>query len=167
MNNIVKTILISTIIATSVSSCSREKESFDIDITKLNLPKPKIEPKEKDLKIESEKELTSYKLQSLKRKDEIINNINYGRDDPFSKTDGDTKQLIANFHLKGFISIKGDNFALVNYQNESGVININSVGGLNTKLIPNEGFVKEINPQNEEIILVVNEENFNIKLGEK
>ena len=78
---------------------------------------------------------------------------------------GDSNNLISNFKLQGFISINNKNHALVKYKEKTGVINIDSIGGLNTKLIPLDSYVKEINPQEEELIIMIDNEKYNIKLG--
>ena len=58
----------------SVSSCGREKDNFDIDISKLNLPKKVIKSQPNDSEVKSDKESIIYKLKALKSKDEVINN---------------------------------------------------------------------------------------------
>ena len=146
-----------------ISSCSKQKDNFEIDISKLNLPKKTLEPKV-NLDKKSEKESVTYKLKTLQRKDEIIKNTKYGKSDPFSMGSGDSKNLISNFKLQGFISINNKNHALVSYKNKTGVIDTGSIGGLNTKLIPLDSYVKEINPQEEELILIIDNEKYNIKL---
>ena len=56
------------------------------------------------------------------------------------------------------------NYALIEFKNQQGLINISSVGGVNTKLLPKEAFVKEINPSQEEIKLLLEGEIHTIKL---
>ena len=147
-----------------ISSCSKPKDNFEIDISKLNLPKKNLEPKV-NLDTKFEKETVAYKLKTLQKKDEIIKNTKFGQDDPFSMGNGDSNNLISNFKLQGFISINNKNHALVKYREKTGVINIDSIGGLNTKLIPLDSYVKEINPQEEELIIMIDNEKYNIKLG--
>ena len=147
-----------------ISSCSKQKDNFEIDISKLNLPKKNLEPKV-NLDTKSEKETVAYKLKTLQKKDEIIKNTKFGQVDPFSMGNGDSNNLISNFKLQGFISINNKNHALVKYKEKTGVINIDSIGGLNTKLIPLDSYVKEINPQEEELIIMIDNEKYNINLG--
>lgn len=167
MTYIFKKLLLVILIAAGISSCSAKKDNFEIDISKLNLPKNVLEPVINDSEIKPEKESITYKLKTLKSKNEVMDNIKYGREDPFSNTGIDSKKLIANFQLKGFISTKDNNYALVIYKEEEGFISINSIGGVNTKLIPDKALVKEISPKKEEIIISIKDDRYNIKLGEK
>ncbi len=164
MNHIIKKGILVLIITFSVSGCGREKDNFDIDISKLNLPKKVIKSQPNDSEVKSDKESIIYKLKALKSKDEVINNINYGKQDPFSKDNIGSKITNFNFQLNGFISVKEKNYAFVNYNGKNGIININSVGGVNTKMLPKNAFVKDINPSQEIISLSIEGEIYTIEL---
>ena len=56
------------------------------------------------------------------------------------------------------------NHALVEYKKQKGIIDINSVGGVNTKLLPKKAFVNDINPSQEKINLSIEGEIYTIKL---
>ena len=167
MTNIFKKLLLVIFITSLISSCSKKEENFEIDISKLNLPKKSISNEVIDIKDESEQDEILYKLKTLKDKKEVMDNIKYGKNDPFAKTENDSRKLIADFKIDGFISINEKNYALVSYQEKKGVININSVGGSNTNLIPDKSFIKEINPQKEEITISFLDEIYNIRIGDE
>ena len=167
MNNIFKKVSLALLIPAIISGCSNKKDNFEIDISKLNLPKKQIQPKVIDLEDDFEKEKIINKLKTLKNRKEVLDTIKYGKTDPFSTSASDSKKFIANFKLEGIISILEKNYALVSFQDKKGVININSVGGLNTKLIPDKSFIKEINPQKEEITIILMNELYNIKIREE
>lgn len=167
MTNIFKKLLLVIFITSLISSCSKKEENFEIDISKLNLPKKSISNEVIDIKDESEQDEILYKLKTLKDKKEVMDNIKYGKNDPFATTENDSRKLIADFKIDGFISINEKNYALVSYQEKKGVININSVGGSNTNLIPDKSFIKEINPQKEEITISFLDEIYNIRIGDE
>ena len=166
MNNFFRKISLALLIATVISGCGKKKDNFEIDISKLNIPKQQIQPKVNDSENNYEKEKIINKLKVLKNGNEVMDSIKYGRVDPFSNVESNSKKIIPNFQLNGIISILEENFALVSFQEKTGVININSVGGSNTKLIPEKSFVKEINAQKEEITISLMNELYNIKIGE-
>lgn len=158
-------ILILLLFLPLLGSCKKKADNFDIDISKLNLPKKVIGSQINDSDIKSDKELIINKLKALKTKDEVINKIEFGRKDPFSPNNIGSKKLISNFQLKGFISVQENHHALVNYEGKTGFININSVGGLNTKMLPKKAFIKDIIPSQEIINLSVEGEIYTIELN--
>ncbi len=167
MDNIFKKLFLLILITPFISSCNNKKDNFEIDISKLNLPNKKVSTEIIDKDEKSDQEEIIYKLKTLKNKKEIMGNIKYGKKDPFSNSISNARNSIANFQLKGFISIKEKNYALVSYQEKEGVINIDSVGGLNTNLIPNKSFIKEINPQKELLKISLMDELYSIKISGK
>ena len=73
--------------------------------------------------------------------------------------------MIDNIELKGFISLENKDFALVKYKKQRGIININSVGGVNTTILPMNTFVSDINPSQEKINLSIEGQIYTIKLN--
>ena len=146
------------------SSCKKKADNFDIDLSNFkpannNLKIVKEEPK----KIQNKEVIN--KLLPLIKRDEVSALIKYGKKDPFSYLENESNQTISYLQIKGFISIGKKNFAFVNFLNEEGVITINSVGGLNTKLLPNKAIVKEINPSKEEINISIEGVDYLLKLN--
>ncbi len=147
-----------------LESCKKNTENFDIDLSNFKpvITKPKIEIKESSREI---KEDIINKLSPLDKRDKVISSLRYGKKDPFSSLQSvDSNSSISGFKLNGFISLDNKDYALVEYLNNKGLINKNSVGGVNTNLIPNEAIVKQIDPQKEAIYLYVDDEIFEIKL---
>ena len=158
-------ILIIILFIPLLGSCKKKADNFDIDLSNFK-------PTNKTLKIDKEesKEILTKevinKLLPLKNRDEVSALIKYGKKDPFSNNESnDSKKLFSDLKLKGFISLSEVNYALVEYSNKEGVINMNSIGGLNTELIPNGVKVIEIDPIKEIIKLEVDEDNYEIKLN--
>ena len=69
--------------------------------------------------------------------------------------------------LKGFISIENKNYALVKFNNAEGIVNINSIGGLNTKLLPNKASIINIDPEQELFSFEVEGSIYKFKLKDK
>ena len=154
-----------TIALLFIASCSNsQKDNFDF--SNIELPKKSNKNiKEKEVEIITKKEITN-KLLPLKNREEVTKVIKYGKDDPFSPFSNSSKKFISDFSLKGFITVKNINNAIINYLGKEGVIDLDSVGGKNTNLLPNNAYVKNINTLNEELIIVIENEIYNIKLDE-
>ena len=162
-----KGILIIFLTIPLLGSCKKNQESFDIDLSnfKPKVVEPKVENMEKNKN--KQKEIIN-KLNPLISREKVISNIRYGKKDPFSNnSDNSSNKFISNFELYGFISLNNNDYALVQYLDNKGLINTKSIGGLNTKLIPQGAKVKKIIPEEEIIYIDLNEETFEIKLNSK
>ena len=148
-----------------ISGCSGKSKKDDFDLSGFIKPIKKIsQNNDESNKSPIEKKEIQLKLIPLANREEISSSVKYGKINPFSVGDNESNKLIENFKLKGFISFKNNDYALVEYQNEKGFINLNSVGGLNTQLLPKKVFVKEINPAQEIINLSIDGEILSINL---
>ena len=148
-----------------LGSCKKNPDNFDIDLSNF---KPKIiEPKVENIEQNKneQKEIIN-KLNPLIKREKVISNIKFGKKDPFSKnSDNGSNQFISSFKLYGFISLNNIDYALVKYQDNKGLIDTKSIGGLNTKLIPKGAKVQKIIPEEEVIFINLNEETFEVKLN--
>ena len=160
---LLKNFLIITSIFISISACSKNESNYDIDFSNFKPPNKKSKLAKDDDKVITEIEVVN-KLLPLKKRNEISSSINYGKKDPFSLLDNESNEFITNLKLKGFVSLNNKDYALIEFQNQQGIININSIGGLNTKLLPKKVFVKEINPSKEEINLSLEGKIYTLKL---
>mgnify|MGYP001213911367 CR=1 FL=1 len=131
-----------------ISSCGgKNNDNFDFSSFKKPVKEIQLEEK-KSLEIEEQKPV-KYKLKKLKEREEILSSIRFGKIDPFSSSEGST--TLSEIKLKGFISIKNKNYAVLNYLEKDGIINIESVGSINTFLLPEGALITEINPIEEYI----------------
>ena len=71
----------------------------------------------------------------MDKKEDITSSIKYGKKDPFSSFGNDSNRSISDFKLKGFISLNNKDYAFVEYKNNEGIIDIDSIGDINTKLL--------------------------------
>ena len=148
-----------------ITSCGVKSNNVDFDFSTLKLPKKKVSTNSdlsKDVK--KEKKEVALKLIRFDKREEIFNSVNYGKKDPFAISEDESNLFISNIKLNGFISFQKKDYALIEFQNQRGFIDINSVGGINTKLLPKDTYVKDINPKQEQINLLIGGEDYTIKL---
>ena len=105
-------------------------------------------------------------LKEQKQREIVLSEIKLGRKNPFLPVNKDSDNFTSNFKLKGFISLNNKNYALIEFLDNEGNIDINSIGGANTELLPNGAMVKEINPLNETIKILFDEEIFIINVND-
>jgi len=149
-----------------ISGCSGKSNNDDFDISGLKRPKKNISLEIDQFKKEERKEV-ELKLIPLNKRKEIFNAVSYGKSDPFSVLDNESNKFVNDFKLKGFISYEEKDYALVEYKEQTGIINLNSVGSINTQMLPEKALVKDINPSQEIIKLSIEGEIYTIKLNIK
>ena len=146
-----------------ISGCSNSSSNYDLDLSDLQntIPKPaKVIDNPKEINLE--KKEVDLNLISLDKKEDITSLIKYGKKDPFSSFGNDSNRLISDLKLKGFISFGSKDYALVEYKNKEGIINIDSIGDINTKLLPPGAVVKNINPSQEIVNIDIDDEKYTI-----
>ena len=152
-----------------ISGCGGRPKKDDLDLSDfIKTIKPIQQSSQNDEKtnnpILEKKEVELKDLIPLKDREDISNSIKYGKQDPFSPAGNELNRFIEDFKLKGFISFKNKDHALVEYKKQKGIIDLNSVGGVNTTVLPKKAFVRDINPSQEEIYLSIEGEIYTIKL---
>ena len=140
-------------------SCS-QKLNTDFDLS--NLPKPKkLSINLKENKQSSNLIAKEYisDLVPLKNKEQILSKFEYGKKDPFSESEIQINKLSSDFKLTGFLNSELEKFVFVIYLGNEGSISENSIGGVNTNLLPNGAKVINIEPN--AMRLTINYENEN------
>ena len=66
--------------------------------------------------------------------------------------------------LKGFLKTNKKSFAFVIYSGKQGTITQESIGGLNTDLLPDGAKVLKIDPKNMKLIIEFQEESYTFEL---
>jgi len=144
--------------------CSQNK-SIDIDLS--DLPKPK------KIKITNKADQVNQKtldkelirdLVPLKDREQVLANFKFGKKDPFSQEEIQVKKRISDFELKGFLSTPNNKYVLVNYLDMEGTITEESIGGVNTDLLPNLAKVLNIDHENKKLIIFYENEKFIFEL---
>ena len=162
--NIKKKLLLVIITPIFLIGCSQNK-SIDIDLS--DLPKPK------KIKITNKADQVNQKpldkvlirdLVPLKDREQVLANFKFGKKDPFSQEEIQVKKRISDFELKGFLSTPNNKYVLVNYLDMEGTITEESIGGVNTDLLPNLAKVLNIDPKNKKLIIFYENEKFIFEL---
>ena len=167
MNNVLlKKILIITSIFISISACSKNESKDNFDFSNIKPPLRKTEIV-KDKSEEKEKIILENKLLPFKKRKEISSSIKYGKDDPFALVSNSDNKTSSNLIFKGFITTSEENYALINYLGEEGTITENSIGGVNTKYLPNGAKVKFFNLSDSEITIVLGEKELIISINDQ
>ena len=150
-------------------SCGNSKKN-DFDLSNIRPPKKEKQQNIKDKEVPlsykkniSNKEIKN-KLITYKDRTELLNSKNTGKVDPFSEGEFQSSKLNSNFKLTGFLNTKNKNYVFVSYQSNNGTLSENSIGGVNTDLLPDGARVTVIDPINMTITIKYEGENINLKL---
>ena len=164
MRNLI--LLLLTIIPLTMVSCSKPNdEKFDIDISNFKSIKTnKSTIESKNITVDQENKLFIKNLVTPKTKDQILSNTKFGKKDPFSKGDLKINLLNSNLRLTGFLNTETNKYALIKYLDITGTLTEESIGGINTNLLPNGAKVIKIDPKNQKLIISFNNENFIFEL---
>jgi len=141
-------------------SCSQKNNNIDLS----NLPVPiqkEIVDTNKDNKdyVDPNNKDFIKELVPFKNKEKLLSQFKFGKSDPFSKSEDQVTKLSSDFKLTGFLNTKFRKYVFVNYLGNEGAISENSVGGLNTNLLP-EG-AKVITIDSKAMKLTINHDNEN------
>ena len=142
-----------------LSSCKAKNENFDIDLSDFKIPNEtnlKIPNPEITNSTETKNKIIKNKLKNYQNKSEVLNSIKLGKDDPFSVDNikGKVYDLYSDFKLTGFLNTRINKYVFVSYLGNEGTITEESIGGINTNLLPNGAKVKNIDPK--ELKLIIN-----------
>jgi len=154
MGNFTKKILLISFSSTLLFGCTQPNNNMDFDLS--NLPKPKItnvdSKDKKDIINPVDKSFIS-DLIPLKEKDEILSKFEFGKEDPFSERAVFENNFISDLKITGFLNSQSKKYVFVIYQNKQGTITENSIGGINTNLLPNGAKVLNIDSSAKKLII--------------
>ena len=140
-------------------SCSRSnKDNFDLSNFKIPTDiKNKISQEDIVSSINKTKKISPNKLVAYPKVSKVIDSVKFGKNDPFAEQNIIINNLNSDFKLTGFLSANINKYVLVNYLGEEGIISSESIGGVNTFLLPNGARV--INIDTQKLQLIINFEN--------
>ena len=142
-------------------SCSQKNNNIDIDLS--NLPKPKIDKVKQELdKNQNNKFIKD--LVSFKNKEKVLSQYKFGKRDPFSLSESKENKLSSSFQLKGFLNTDFEKYVFVIYLGKEGTISENSIGGVNTDLLPDGAKIISIEPKAMRLTINYENENFVFEL---
>jgi len=166
MKNILSLKLLSSTFALSLLfGCGPNDNNINFDFTTLKKSK-KIELNNKESKNKDENKINLKSniqikdLVPLKDKEQILSKIKFGKKDPFSEGESQSNKLNSNLKLIGFLNTEINKYVFVRYLNDEGSITEESIGGVNTNLLPMGAKVLSIDPENMKLIINFENENF-------
>jgi len=145
-----------------LSGCNGKSENFEIDLSnfkvtkknKVKISKPEISSSAK----------TKNKLKSYQNKSEILSSVIFGKIDPFSKEGSKVRNFTSDLKLTGFASTKINKYVFVSYLGRAGTISTDSIGGVNTFLLPKGAKVINIDPKKMKLIINFENEDYIFEL---
>ena len=141
-------------------SCSQKNNNIDLSNLPIIKPKEVFDTKKENVDfINSKNHEFIEDLVPYKYREKVLSQFKFGKSDPFSKSENQITKLSSDFKLTGFLNTKFKKYVFVNYLGNEGKISENSVGGINTNLLP-EG-AKVINIDSKTMRLTINYENEN------
>ena len=148
-----------------LASCGSSNND-DFDLSNLKIPsqiKNKTSQTDINSSIINKKDNATNKLVEYPKVPQILDPARFGKNDPFSK--GKLKKnLNSDFKLTGFLSTKINKYVFVSYLGREGSITTESIGGINTFLLPNGAKVIKIDPKNMKLIINFENENFILEM---
>jgi len=164
-NHITANIIITFFISSLLISCSKKNNDNDFDFSTLKKSQ-KVNVKNIEKKSKNNSDNKSYikELVPFESREKIQSKIKYGKKNPFSQSDIELNELNYDFGLTGIVETKISKFALVSYLDKEGTISENSIGGLNTNLLPKGAKVINIDPQMMQLIITYKNKNFIFKM---
>ena len=78
----------------------------------------------------------------------------------FQKGETKVNQFSSDFKLKGFLNTKIEKYVFVSYLGNEGTISEDSIGGLNTNLLPNGAKVINIDPKKMQLKISFDNEDY-------
>lgn len=119
-------------------SCSQKNNILDTDLS--NLPKPKntkLTEEDTNKFILQEDKKFIKDLDIFQSNNKLLSRFKIGKKNPFSESETGENQFSSNFKLTGFLNTETKKYVFVSYLGSEGTISEDSVGGLNTNLLPN------------------------------
>ena len=160
-NHITIKIILTFLISSLLFSCSKKNNNIDFDFTTLKKSKKdKVIDQENNNKINLENNIHIKDLVPLKDKRQVLSKVKFGKKDPFSKVEIKSNKLNSDFKLTGFLNTEIKKYVFVSYLDNEGTITEESIGGVNTNLLPNGAKVISIDPKNMKLIINFDNENF-------
>ena len=160
-NHITIKIILTFFISSLLFSCSKKNNNIDFDFTTLKKSKKdKVIDQENNNKINLENNIHIKDLVPLKDKQQVLSKVKFGKKDPFSKVEIKSNKLNSDFKLTGFLNTEIKKYVFVSYLDNEGTITEESIGGINTNLLPNGAKVISIDPKNMKLIINFDNENF-------
>ena len=164
-NHITIKIILTFFISSLLFSCSKKNNNIDFDFATLRKSKKdKVIDQENNNKINLENSIHIKDLVPLKDKEEVLSKVKFGKKDPFSEGEFNLNKLNSDFKLTGFLNTENEKYVFVSYLDNEGTITEDSIGGVNTNLLPKGANVISIDSKKMKLIINFENENFIFEL---
>ena len=161
----IKDLVVIFITSILLSNCSQKNNNIDLDLS--NLPKPKSNNKviELEKNIDNkDNQLFIRDLVPFEAKEKILSKFKIGKNNPFSEGETKENQFSSEFKLTGFLHTENEQFVFVRYLGNKGTISEDSIGGLNTNLLPNGAKVITIDSKKKQLKISFDNEDYVFEL---
>ena len=154
-------IILTFFLSSLLFSCSKKNNNIDFDFSTLKKSKKdKVIDKDIKNKINLENNIHIKDLVPLKDKQQVLSKVKFGKKDPFSEGEIQSNKKFKDLILTGFLNTENIKYVFVSYLDNEGTITEESIGGVNTNLLPNGAKVIKIDPKNMKLIINFENENF-------
>tara|TARA_A100000164_G_C21778015_1_gene709579 strand:+ start:414 stop:905 length:492 start_codon:yes stop_codon:yes gene_type:complete len=161
-----KLILLLLTLTPLLVSCSKpNNDNFDLSNLKVpnQIKNNNLSPEITNT-IPKQKEIVVSKLIPYPMVSQVLDSSRIGKYDPFSKGELLPNKLKSDLKLIGFLNTEIKKYVFVIYQNSEGALTEESIGGVNTNLLPKGAEVINIDPINNKLTLKFEDENYIFKL---
>ena len=160
--NLILTLLVGFLL----SSCRGKSENFEIDLSDLKVPnKSSIKISNPEVSDSTKADITiKNELINYPNKETVLSSVLLGKKDPFSEGEINSNKLNSDFKLTGFLNTENNKYVFVSYLDNEGTIAEDSIGGVNTNLLPDGAKVIKIDPKNNKLIINFENKNFIFEL---
>ena len=171
MKNNIRLKLLSSAFALSFLFACAPKDTNNINFDFKTLKKSK--KIELDNKVSKKQDLNKTNLENnniiqdlvpLKNKKEILSKTKFGKKDPFSEGEIKSNKLNSDLKLTGFLNTEIKKYVFVSYLDNEGTITEDSIGGVNTTLLPNGAKVINIDPKKLKLVISFENEEYVLEL---
>ena len=156
----IKTLFFMFLSSILLFSCSKK---YDLDLS--NLPKPNLPKPKKVVNTNKESEISDEsiyvrELVPLESSEQLLSKFKFGKKDPFSKSETKENQFSSDFRLTGFLNTNIEKYVFVSFLSNEGIISEESIGGLNTNLLPKGAKVISIDTKKKLLKISYDNEDF-------
>ena len=146
-------------------SCSQKNNNLDFDLS--NLPKPKRSKTIDQIEKNNANENNQFFIKDLvpfEARDKLLSKFEFGKEDPFSNNEIQVNRIGSNLKITGFIDTEIKKYVIVSYLEKEGPISEDSIGGLNTNLLPIGAKVVDIDTKEKKLKIKYDNEDFTFEL---
>ena len=140
--------------------CSQKNNNIDLSNLPVLKPKEVVNTKKDNEDVINPNNEFIKDLVPYKSKEKVLSQFKFGKKDPFSESEVQLNKLYSDFKLTGFLNTEKEIYVFVSYLGNEGTISGDSIGGLNTNLLPNGAKIIYIDPKERQLKINFNNEDY-------